>query len=136
MAGFVPYEKRNVLPYADLIREELLNLQLYRDEFRDSLTGAGTNSPTKVRRKFAIWKSTLEKILRYPTAEPRAFSSATKLALWQASRTCGLCGQQIMSVDDAEVDHIQSWSAGGRTIPDNARITHRFCNRSRGNRES
>ena len=37
-----------------------------------------------------------------------------------------------MGIDDCELDHITAYSRGGKTIASNARVSHRFCNRSRG----
>ena len=47
------------------------------------------------------------------------------------SHLCYLLGQKIHIFDDAEVDHIEQYWRGGKTIPANAQLTHRFCNRSR-----
>lgn len=48
--------------------------------------------------------------------------------------TCGLCGG-IVEPDDIHLDHIKPWSRGGRHAVDNLRVSHSFCNLSRGNRE-
>ncbi len=132
MYWFTPYEAHQVMPHVDLIREELLNLQVHNKEFSDTLTGSGTNSPKKVRMKFDIWGRSMKGILNYPVSEPRAFSTALKFALWEQNATCQICGQQISHPDDAEVDHIVCYWLGGQTIPENGRLTHRFCNRRRG----
>lgn len=42
-----------------------------------------------------------------------------------------ICGQKIHNIDDAAVDHIEQYWRGGQTIPDNARLTHRYCNVAR-----
>lgn len=49
--------------------------------------------------------------------------------------TCAICGQRIGSVDDAALDHIKQYWMGGKTIPENARLTHRYCNWSRPRNE-
>jgi 5-methylcytosine-specific restriction endonuclease McrA len=36
---------------------------------------------------------------------------------------------------DADIDHIKHYWRGGKTIPENARLTHRYCNRKRGGRD-
>jgi len=131
MYWFIPYSFHDVVPYTDLIREELLNLQIHDIEFIDTLTGSGTNSPFKVRKKFDIWGNTIKGILNYPQNDPRAFSYSLKKKLWDNSNICGICSQRISSIDDAEVDHIICYWRGGKTIPENARLTHRYCNRSR-----
>lgn len=132
MYWFTPYEAQHVIPFADLIREELLHLQVHNDGFKSILTGSGTNSSSNVRKKFDIWGTTIKGILEYPSNEPRAFSSKLKRSLWEADRTCQICKQEVVTPEDAEVDHITCYWRGGKTIPANARLTHRFCNRSRG----
>ena len=129
---FIPYEKHQVIPYSDLIREELLNLQIHSQAFRDTLTGSGTNSPHNIKRKFDMWGNTIKGILNYPENEPRAFSYELKEQLWNENKTCQICGQKIRGIEDSEIDHITCYWKGGKTIPENARLTHRYCNRSRG----
>lgn len=57
------------------------------------------------------------------------------MELWEARPVCGLCGQDIHHIDDAEVDHIVPWSQGGKTVRENARLVHRLCNRWRGTKD-
>ncbi len=132
MYGFIPYSKNQIMPYADLIKEELINLEVHDDTFRDSLIGSGTNSKEKITKKLDIWRETMKGVLGYPVQEPRCFSFKLKESLWKTDPTCKLCNQHINSVTDAEVDHITCYWKGGRTIPENARLTHRVCNRMRG----
>ena len=133
---FAPFEQQQVIRHdADLIREELLNLQVHDAEFMDTLTGSGTNSPSNVRKKFDIWGNTVKGILNYPSNEPRAFSYNLKRSLFDNDPTCELCGQQIACVDDAEVDHIVCYWKGGKTVPENGRLSHRLCNRIRGGKD-
>ncbi|OGH96097.1 MAG: hypothetical protein A2X43_10830 [Candidatus Margulisbacteria bacterium GWD2_39_127] len=132
MWSFTQYEKNQVMPYIDLIREELLNIQVHNADFFDTLTGSGTNSKEKIERKFDIWRNTLKGVLGYPVKEPRAFTYNLKKQLWEQNSTCAICGQRIISVDTAEIDHITCYWQGGKTVPENARLAHRTCNRIRG----
>ena len=47
--------------------------------------------------------------------------------------TCSYCGNIILSIDDAEVDHIIPFSEGGATDISNAQLLHRHCNRVKNN---
>ncbi|MBN1618344.1 DUF262 domain-containing protein [Candidatus Dojkabacteria bacterium] len=129
MYGFIPYNKNQIIPYADLIREELLSLQIHNMEFIDSLTGSGTNSRDKIYKKISIWENSLRNIIGYPIGEKRAFSKKLKETLFEQSNKCKICGNEILDIDDAEVDHIICYWEGGKTIPENAQLTHRICNR-------
>ena len=44
---------------------------------------------------------------------------------------CAIAIKKLREVDDAAVDHINQYWAGGATIPENARLTHRYCNNAR-----
>jgi len=131
MYWFTIYEKNQVVPYSDLIREEMINLQVHNDDFLDTLTGSGTNSKTKIIKKFEIFGKTLKEILGYPKDEPRCFSNNLKQSLWDNNPECKLCNQKIIDISDAEVDHIICYWQGGKTIPENARLVHRYCNKHR-----
>lgn len=133
MFGFSRYEKRQVVPHADAIREELLWLMTHSDDFIDTIL-FHTDKREKVEQRFKIWLGSLEKIAGLPTKEPRAFSLNYKEQLWKNDPTCAICNQRIHLLDDAEIDHIEFYWRGGETIPSNARLVHRYCNRARGGR--
>ncbi len=132
MYWFTPYKKNQIMPFADLIREELINLMVHDKDFINAVTGSGTNSKGKIFTKFEIWGNTLKGILGYPNDEPRCYSFKLKKDLFEKNQTCKLCAQQIHSIDDAEIDHIICYWRGGKTIPENAQLTHRICNRLKG----
>jgi len=135
MFGFTMYDENQIVPSSDAIREELLWMMIHDEEFIDSISGSGTDSKVKCLIRFDKWLSALKKIIGMPETEPRTFSLQYKKQLWEANPTCSICGQKIQIVDDAEVDHIEHYWRGGKTIPSNARLTHRFCNRSRSHYE-
>lgn len=59
---------------------------------------------------------------------PRCFPENVKEELWAAGHICGICGGEIASYTDAEVDHIVPYSKGGKTTKDNAQLAHAACN--------
>jgi hypothetical protein len=131
MNGFAIYNENQVIPNSDSIREELIWMMSHDYEFIDAISGSGTDSKEKVIKRFNKWLSSLEKIIGIPKTEPRTFSLEYKKRLWESNPTCAICGQKIHLLDDAEIDHIEQYWYGGKTIPSNARLTHRYCNRSR-----
>lgn len=132
--GFANYEKNQIVPNADIIREELIHLMSNNQEFIDSIM-IQTSNTEQLQKRFEIWKNSLKEIIGYiGRKEPRSFSFALKKELFEADSTCALCGQAIRNIDDSEVDHIKHYWRGGTTIPENARLTHRYCNRQRGGR--
>lgn len=135
MGGFVPYDKNQVHRYLDAIREALLALMTEDQEFIDSIE-LSTSSTKAVTMRFDKWRSTLNQVIGTPQTEPRLFTNTLKRQLFERDPTCTLCAQQIHEIDDAAVDHIEQYWTGGRTIPENARLTHRFCNWSRPRSDS
>ena len=130
MYGFSMYEKNQVIPCKDALKAKLFNL-MANDEFVGTISGAGTGTREKFKDKIRIWSNALEEIIGRPETEPRFFSLHIKKQMWEKEPVCSICGQQIESINDAEIDHIEPYSVGGKTEPDNARLTHRYCNRSR-----
>lgn len=131
MFGFSRYEKRQIVPRSDSIKEELLYLMTHNDDFIDAIL-FHTDKKEKVEKRFKIWLTSLEEIVGLPVKEPRTFTSYYKKQLWEEKPVCGICGNEIKLLDDAEIDHIEYYWRGGRTIPKNARLVHRYCNRARG----
>jgi hypothetical protein len=54
-----------------------------------------------------------------------------KEELYKNDSTCAICNQKINNIDDTNIDHIEQYWKGGKTIPENARLTHRYCNLAR-----
>ena len=133
MYTFAFYEKPQIIPIADRIREEFLDLMTNDETFVSYIT-ATTDKPERVQYRANAWRQRLDNLVGNTGKEPRAFSSALKSQLYKANPTCQICHQRIMDIDNSEVDHIEHYWRGGKTIPENARLTHRYCNRARGGR--
>jgi len=131
MFGFTMYDENQIIPNSDAIREELLWMMTHEVDFINAISGSGTDSKEKTLTRFDKWLSALKEIVGTPKTEPRTFSLQYKKQLWESNPTCAICGQKIHIIDDAEVDHVEQYWRGGKTIPLNARLTHRYCNRSR-----
>jgi hypothetical protein len=130
---FAFFEKRQIVPVADAIREEFLDVMTNDDTFVDYI-GRTTDKPDRVRYRADTWRRHLDSAITVPPSETRPFSRRLKVDLHNADPTCAICDQHIHSPEDAEVDHIKHYWRGGATIPENARLTHRHCNRKRGGR--
>lgn len=128
---FSYYEKSQVIPIADRIREEFLDLMTNDSTFVEYITST-TDKSEHVQYRAEGWRRRLQSLLGSGTKEPRNFSRKLKEELFHQDPTCQICSQCIHDLDDAEVDHIQHYWRGGKTIPENARLTHRYCNRVRG----
>lgn len=130
MYGFTRYEENQIVPNSDSIREELINLMTHDRDFLDAIS-TYTDNKDKIQLRFDRWLSALKEIVVNSKMGPRNFSLQYKKQMWESNPTCAICGQKIHLVDDAEVDHIEQYWKGGKTIPSNARLSHRYCNRAR-----
>lgn len=131
MWGFTLYPQAQVVPVADAIFEELVNLMTTDREFIDAITYDTANA-SKVHLRFSRWQSALQNIIGYQGPGPRTFSLAWKKHLFETDSTCALCGQQIRLLDDAHVHHVQHYWRGGKTVPANSALVHRYCNLAEG----
>lgn len=129
MYGFTRYEENQIVPTGDSIREALIHLITNDDDFVDAIS-TYTDNKNKIQVRFEKWLSELKEIV-LQTNEPRCFDLQYKRQLWESDPTCAICGQRIHLVDDGEIDHIDQYWRGGKTLPSNARLTHRYCNRAR-----
>ncbi len=134
MVCFAEQDKNRVMANLDAIREALIALMTTDEEFIDSIE-LSTSSKQAIRMRFDKWRSALDEIVEKSRKQPRCFSRKLKQDLYDKNATCTLCSQQIADVDDAAVDHIDMYWLGGKTIPKNARLTHRYCNWARPKKE-
>ena len=134
MWGFTMYQKNEIIPHLDSIREELLHLMTAVKKFEDSLKSS-TDKPENVQYRFEKWLESLRKIVDYSKSQVRNYSHDEKKQLFDTDSTCKICSQKIRVLDDSEVDHIEFYWRGGETKLSNARLVHRYCNRQRGGRD-
>jgi hypothetical protein len=130
MGVFWNKDKNQVMAALDALREGWIDLMSSNAQFREAIE-LGTSSQEMVSRRFDLTRLMVEGILREHRPQPRCFSRELKRELFAANPTCKICGQGIIEVDDAAVDHIEQYWRGGKTIPENARLTHRYCNMAR-----
>ncbi|WP_462413734.1 GmrSD restriction endonuclease domain-containing protein [Neobacillus sp. Marseille-QA0830] len=125
MVSFAQYEKSQIIPYSDSIREALIQLILNDRKF---LPQDGTLLKLNVQYRFNLWNAELQSIVGHKK-QPRSFSYQLKEELYKSDPTCKLCHQRIHHIDDSVVDHDNPYWRGGETIPENAKLMHIDCNR-------
>lgn len=133
--SFADYSMAAITKNADRIYEEYLDLILTDRRWVDYVRRA-TGESERLDYVFRTWRERLRNTLSGDIASTggRTFSKTLKTDLWKQNPKCELCGNAIPHVDDAVIDHIEHYWRGGKTIPENARLTHRFCNLERGGR--
>lgn len=130
MCSFAEVDKNKIYQNLDSIREALIRLMTNDQEFIDSIE-LSTSSVQAVTKRFDKWRLALQEIVGIAQKEPRCFPLKLKEELYKNDHTCMICGQKIQNIDDAASDHIEQYWKGGKTIPENARLTHRYCNWAR-----
>lgn len=134
---FSYYQKRDIMKHADEIRCEINKLKSENLEYQ-SWVYSGTNAGTKVRNRINAVMQILKRIIEPETQcrDKRLFAPAVKEQLYYSGYKCSYCGNQILSIDDCEVDHIIPYDAGGLTEIQNAQLLHKWCNRSKGSKSN
>lgn len=135
MVSFLAYDKNLIMRNLDALREAIISLMTENQLFIDSIE-KWTYAHDQVKRRFEIFNQTISSILRSDNTQERLFSHELKENLFKLNNTCAICGQKIYMIEDSAVDHIEQYWLGGKTIPDNSRLTHRYCNASRKRKES
>ena len=127
--SFSLFPKRTLLLYADKIRAGIYDMKEHDAEYRENVY-VGTNAGRRVRRRITKVFDIINRCIDQHTIdEPRYFDEGIRQELFSRNSVCAICGNQILSIDDCEVDHILPFSRGGSTTIENAQLTHRTCNR-------
>lgn len=130
MWTFARADKNLVMHNLDAIREAYVDLMTSDIDFIESVVRS-TSSTQMVVRRFKKWSDRLDSVLENQAKQDRCFSRSLKELRFKENPTCAICHQKISCIDDAAVDHIEQYWAGGKTIPENARLAHRYCNCAR-----
>lgn len=123
-----------VMRHLDAIREAYIDLMVSNQEFISSIE-MKTSDTQVLQKRFKIWQNTLDTVIQDDKADTRCFTRELKQKLYDKNPTCAICGQHISTLDDSAVDHIEQYWMGGKTIDENARLTHRYCNWSRSRKD-
>lgn len=134
MGTFAREDKNTIYQKMDSVREALIVLMTENQEFIDSIE-LSTSSVQAVTKRFDLWRAALQRVIGVGSKEPRLFTRKLKEEMFEKDPTCTICNQRIEDVDDAAIDHIEQYWTGGKTIPENGRLTHRYCNWSRSRKD-
>lgn len=126
--------KNVVYQNLDSIKEAMIHLMTESQDFIESIE-LSTSSVQAVTKRFDLWRQALQDITGIGKKEPRCFSMQLKETLFKNNNTCAICNQRIQEIDDSAIDHIKQYWTGGQTIPENARLTHRYCNWARSRKD-
>ena len=128
------FSPHDLMAHADEIRNQVNEIKKNNLTYQD-YTYAATGSKNRVIGRIMMIYQLIENIIGNTNSLQRLYSKSTKEELWYEGYVCPYCNQQILSIDDAEVDHIIPYSKGGNTVIENAQLLHRNCNREKNNSE-
>ena len=132
--SFADYDEGQLMRSKGAIFEEYLDMVNTDKKWVEYVTNH-TSDYTHISYAFSTWKDRLREAVKdtEPNDSQRCFTRALKEDMFKQSDVCGICGEKISHIDDAALDHDRHWWRGGKTVPDNARLVHRYCNATRPN---
>lgn len=130
MISFSYFDKNSLMRHSDEIRTKVDNIRKNNMEYR-GYSEKSTASKSCVIGRIQIIFDAIYSCMTDDdmNGSKRLFSLETKQQLWHKGYICPYCHNEILSIDDAEVDHIIAFSKGGETTIDNAQLLHKYCNR-------
>lgn len=130
MYGFMEYEKRDIVPKAQSIKEAFADI-CCDEKFIETIE-ISTYSTKQVKKRTEMWFNKMRDVVGLPDDDPRLFTFEEKKKLFDNKNICAICGNEIAYIEDAHVDHIKRFSEHGKTTIKNAQLTHKYCNLSKG----
>ncbi len=130
------FDNHDLMVHADEIRMQIEEIKKNNATYQD-YTYAATGSKNRVVGRIMMIYNIIAQIVGKASdgGVERTFTNDIKYELWNDNYTCSYCGQKILEIDDAEVDHIKPFSKGGDTEISNAQLLHRHCNREKNAKE-
>lgn len=126
------YSNHDLMQHANEIRDAIANLRQSNEQYKQDAYVSTGDRKRVIGRIMAVY-NLLQKIIgsASSSSEPRLFSDDVKEKLFHPGYICSYCQNEILSIDDAEVDHIIPYSLGGTTDISNAQLLHILCNREK-----
>ncbi len=126
-SALIGQSPQKVQAAAEQIREAYIFYLLTNFQVREAISRAAASTAATKTRWFGF-KAEVQTMLSAVHIEPRFFDFDFRRHLYEDAPICKLCGNQIHTLEDATVDHIQPYSKGGKTVPENGQLAHRSCN--------
>ena len=131
------FDKHALMKHADEIRTKISKIRMSDEEYSNFAERSTTSKSSVVGRILKIYYAINSCMTPQDIdGSKRIFSDDVKKQLWHDGYICSYCGNTILSIDDAEVDHVFAFSLGGDTDISNAQLLHRHCNREKSASEN
>lgn len=134
--GFSMFNNHDIMSHSDIIRNKVKEMKMNDSQYQNytyAATGSKARVIGRIKKVYNLLREIIGKEGDYGVQ--RIFSKETKEELWHEGYICSFCKNEILSIDDAEVDHIEAFGTGGDTVIENAQLLHRHCNRVKSDNE-
>lgn len=133
MIAFSCFPKNSIMRHSDEIRGKIKTIRETDEEYAKYIEKSTNSKASVVGRILKIYSAINSCMSDNDFDIKRAFSSDIRKQLYHENYICSYCGNIILSIDDAEIDHTIPFSLGGETDISNAQLLHRHCNREKSN---
>lgn len=130
---FSCFPRNSIMRHADEIRKKVIAIRETDEEYLSYLEKTTSSRASVIGRILKIYTAINSCMNDSDFDVKRAFSSDIRQQLFHEGYVCSYCGNIILSIDDAEIDHTLPFSLGGETNISNAQLLHRHCNREKSN---
>lgn len=127
---FSAFSLDEITAIASHVREEFLDMMTYDTKFTDYISST-TDKPERIQYRAETWRSRLQQLVDQNARTPLDFSTEFKKSLFERNATCNVCWKPIKTLDDAVLARFPNYWRENNSIPENARLDHRFCHKSR-----
>ncbi|MEO1351605.1 MAG: hypothetical protein AAFW84_22835, partial [Cyanobacteria bacterium J06635_15] len=127
---FSAFSLDEITAIASHVREEFLDMMTYDTKFTDYISST-TDKPERIQYRAETWRSRLQQLVDQNARDPLDFSAEFKKSLFERNATCNVCWKPITTLDDAVLARFPNYWRENNSIPENARLDHRFCHKSR-----
>ena len=129
------FSSHDLMAHADQIRIAINDLKKNNDRYREDTYAATGSKKRVIGRIMAVYNLIAKITSSYGNDDKnRTFSDSIKKELFYDGYICSYCGNEILNIEDAEVDHIIPFAQGGKTEIENAQLLHRHCNREKSDK--
>ncbi|UUD37020.1 DUF262 domain-containing protein [Mycoplasmopsis equigenitalium] len=98
-------------------------------------TEGSSGNASKVYNRIEIFHHELMNCLVSASKREFNYSLQEKNELARKNNNiCSVCGEEIISIEEAQIDHITPYTKGGKTNLENAQILHKYCNLKKSNK--
>ena len=130
LIAFKNEKSKDLMPNKDAIKECIIEKIVEKELESKAVTATQSTAETNAK----ILYDAIQKGKTIILDKNRLFSKELKEKMFNENNVCAICGNKIDDISECHIDHIIPWSKGGKTVPENAQLTHSICNQMKSNK--